>query len=138
MRTPHAEEVDSVAIVSTPLPHMHVTEGKTRLAMTWMRVPHRSSLQVIQNACATQAILAVLLNAKGVDLGSQLSDFKDFTADFPPDMKGELRAKAAQIRPRPPNTISKVPQSLPFPFPLPTLSFSPPPPIPFFRPGHGQ
>ena len=42
--------------------------------------------QVINNACATQAILSVLLNAEGLkdSLGSQLTEFRDFTADFPP------------------------------------------------------
>lgn len=42
--------------------------------------------QVISNACATQAILAVLLNAEGLKdkLGAQLTQFREFTAGFPP------------------------------------------------------
>jgi ubiquitin carboxyl-terminal hydrolase L5 len=44
--------------------------------------------QMIQNACATQAILSILMNAENVDLGETLSEFKDFTLDLPADMRG--------------------------------------------------
>ncbi|XP_065198166.1 ubiquitin carboxyl-terminal hydrolase isozyme L5-like [Sycon ciliatum] len=46
--------------------------------------------QVITNACATQALLSVLLNTahKDVDLGQSLTEFKANTATFDPAMKG--------------------------------------------------
>ena len=44
--------------------------------------------QVIENACATQAILSVLLNCNhaDIDLGSNLKDFKSFVSNFDPDV----------------------------------------------------
>jgi len=54
--------------------------------------------QVIPNACATQAILSVLLNARGIDLGSELTEFKEITADCPPELKGVAIGNSEQIR----------------------------------------
>lgn len=53
--------------------------------------------QMINNACATQAILSILLNAPvkkseadeiGIELGETLQNFKEFSKDFDPAMKG--------------------------------------------------
>jgi len=63
--------------------------------------------QTTTNACATQAILSVLLNAvtnedkveKGdLKLGPILSNFKSFTASFPPDLRGEAVGASEEIR----------------------------------------
>ncbi|BFZ61156.1 hypothetical protein YB2330_002215 [Saitoella coloradoensis] len=45
--------------------------------------------QTIQNACGTQAILSILLNNPKIEVGEELSAFKDFTRDFPPEIRGD-------------------------------------------------
>ena len=66
--------------------------------------------QVTTNACATQAILSVLLNAKGLQqqeegetdtkssLGSTLSEFRSFTSSFPPQLKGMAISSSEDIK----------------------------------------
>jgi ubiquitin carboxyl-terminal hydrolase L5 len=55
--------------------------------------------QVTTNACATQAILSVILNqGEKIDLGSTLSEFKDFTASFPPSLKGVAISSSEPIK----------------------------------------
>ncbi|KAL6862320.1 ubiquitin carboxyl-terminal hydrolase 2 [Trichoderma novae-zelandiae] len=56
--------------------------------------------QTIQNACATQALLSVLLNKTddGVDVGPQMKDFRDFTMVLPPEFRGEALSNSDLIR----------------------------------------
>jgi ubiquitin carboxyl-terminal hydrolase L5 len=58
--------------------------------------------QVIPNACATQAILSVLMNLpsdkKLVDIGQSLKEFKEFTASLGADMKGLAIENSEQVR----------------------------------------
>jgi ubiquitin carboxyl-terminal hydrolase L5 len=73
--------------------------------------------QTVQNACATQAILSVLFNARNAILGDSekskqeddnngrrlvlgqtLSNFKDFTIHFPPDLRGDAIGSSDEIR----------------------------------------
>lgn len=53
--------------------------------------------QVTTNACATQAILSVMLN-QDLELGPTLNEFKEFTASFPPSLKGVAISSSEPIR----------------------------------------
>jgi len=55
--------------------------------------------QVIQNACATQAILSVLMNAENkVELGQNLKDFKSFIVDLDSESRGYAIGNSDAIR----------------------------------------
>lgn len=56
--------------------------------------------QVQTNACATQAILSVVLNAglSSDELGPTLTEFHSFTQSFPPSLKGEAISSSDDIR----------------------------------------
>jgi ubiquitin carboxyl-terminal hydrolase L5 len=54
--------------------------------------------QVITNACATQAVLSVVMNAPGIELGPELTALKEFTADFDPRARGLTIGNSEVIR----------------------------------------
>lgn len=56
--------------------------------------------QIVKDACATQAILSILLNMHipKMQLGTMLTDFKSFTCDFDFEMKGLTIGNSDQIR----------------------------------------
>lgn len=55
--------------------------------------------QQVNDACATQAIVSVLLNrTEQIDIGPQLRDFLDFAGELPPDMKGDVIGNSDFLR----------------------------------------
>ncbi|XP_050422684.1 ubiquitin carboxyl-terminal hydrolase isozyme L5 [Adelges cooleyi] len=56
--------------------------------------------QVINNACATQAILSVLFNCRhpSIELGSTLTEFKEFSQKFDANLKGLALSNSQKIR----------------------------------------
>ncbi|KAL4630699.1 ubiquitin carboxyl-terminal hydrolase BAP1 [Arapaima gigas] len=53
--------------------------------------------QLIPNSCATHALLSVLLNCNGVELGPSLSRMKTFTKGFSPESKGYAIGNAPEL-----------------------------------------
>lgn len=56
------------------------------------------SRQVVTNACATQALLSVLLNAPNIDLGDELTEFKSFVSILDPESRGMAIENSDRIR----------------------------------------
>ncbi|KAJ2397315.1 hypothetical protein GGI23_003579, partial [Coemansia sp. RSA 2559] len=55
--------------------------------------------QIIQNACATQAILSILMNRENdMDIGETLSNLRSFSIDLPPDMRGLALTNCDELR----------------------------------------
>ena len=55
--------------------------------------------QVITNACATQALLGILLNnEEKLDIGEDLREFKSFTKLMDPYMKGLSISNCEKVR----------------------------------------
>lgn len=57
--------------------------------------------QTIQNACATQALLSILLNVPPtapIELGNDLLNFRDFSQELTPEMRGEAIGSNELIR----------------------------------------
>ncbi|KAK9349370.1 ubiquitin carboxyl-terminal hydrolase [Lipomyces starkeyi] len=54
--------------------------------------------QKIQNACATQAILSIVLNRSDIQLGSALTEFKAFVEGFDSELRGETLSNSELIR----------------------------------------
>ncbi|KAF0977211.1 hypothetical protein FDP41_003864 [Naegleria fowleri] len=58
--------------------------------------------QIVTNACATQAILSILMNidttTEKVELGEELTQFKSFSLGLPPDVIGETIGASEMIK----------------------------------------
>lgn len=49
-------------------------------------------MQTIDNACASIALLNIVNNINGIELGENIQAFKDFTRDLTPALRGDAIA----------------------------------------------
>lgn len=54
--------------------------------------------QMITNACATQAIISILMNRPQLELGRILTEYRSFTMDMTPDIRGLAISNSAEIQ----------------------------------------
>eukprot|EP01060_Flectonema_neradi_P004387 TRINITY_DN12823_c0_g1_i1.p1 TRINITY_DN12823_c0_g1~~TRINITY_DN12823_c0_g1_i1.p1 ORF type:complete len:322 (+),score=79.41 TRINITY_DN12823_c0_g1_i1:49-966(+) len=67
--------------------------------VNYVEAPHvYFAKQVVGNACATQAIINILLNADGIDVGKELTEFKSFTSALDAEGRGECLGQQENIR----------------------------------------
>lgn len=57
--------------------------------VVWPRKEYTENSQTVNNACASVALLNIVNNIPDIDLGDHLQQFKLFTADFTPALRGD-------------------------------------------------
>ena len=86
------EDTEAIVVYQT----LCISKAHSRFSV----IPSLFIIQVITNACATQAILSLLMNVDcpDVNLGKTLTEFKEFSADFDPTMKGLAMSNSEELR----------------------------------------